>query len=165
MTTTVTAGTPASYTLTLTPVGGFNKAIAVSCTIDTQPATCAATQASVTLDGTHAGTDTITVTTTKNSVAPPAPRAPIDPRDLLRLLLLGIAAAVLAMASRNTQRRRLSQVATFAAVALLVGTLCAGCSNGGMKASNGTPTGAHQVTITGASGTTTHNISVVLTVQ
>ena len=48
-------------------------------------------------------------------------------------------------------------------MALLVGALCAGCS-GGVKA-KGTPTGAHQVTITGTSGTTTHNISVLLTVE
>ena len=162
---TVTAGGTASYTLTLAPAGGFNKAVAVSCTVDTQPATCTATQSSVTLDGTHSATDTITVVTTSNAMAPPPPKAPLDPLNLLRLLLLGMTAVLLTLVTRAASKRRLGQALGFAAVALLVGTLCAGCSTGSGMKSKGTPIGAHQVTITGTSGSTTHNISVLLTVN
>jgi len=77
---TVNAGDPAAYTVTVTPVNGFNQGVTLSChsvvvSGDTptlpQESTCNVSPTSVTPGGTGAVTATLSITTTKRSLAPP----------------------------------------------------------------------------------------------
>ena len=70
----VTAGGSASYSVTVTPLGGFNQAVSLVCTGAPSKATCTVSPASVTLDGTNSQNVKVTVTTTAASLAPPGPR-------------------------------------------------------------------------------------------
>src|SRR5262249_38419855 len=143
----VVQGQNGLFTVTLAPVGGFNQAITVTCTVDTVTATCSPALPSVTLDGTHAAGDAITVTTMKGGITPNVPNVPGNPLNLLRLVLLCTLALLGVFAVKAMRQRRWANVTGFAAVAILCGVLFAGCASGG-----GTPKGPHQVTIT-AKGT------------
>ena len=73
----VTAGQTATYTLSLTPVDGFNQSVSLSCSGAPSAATCTVTPSAVTPDGTNNGTATVRVTTTARSiVSPPVPVGP-----------------------------------------------------------------------------------------
>ena len=62
--TTISAGQPAVYTLTVTPSSGFNQTVTLSCSGFPSASTCVITPPSVTLDGTNPATATVTVQTT-----------------------------------------------------------------------------------------------------
>lgn len=64
---TVTAGSPATYTLSVSPVSGFNQAVSLSCTGVPSGATCSVSPASVTPNGSAAANATVTVTTAARS--------------------------------------------------------------------------------------------------
>lgn len=61
---TINSGQIASYTVTLTPAGGFNQPVTLSCGGLPISATCVITPPAVTLDGTNNATVTVTVQTT-----------------------------------------------------------------------------------------------------
>jgi hypothetical protein len=68
--TSVVAGhTSSAVTLTFTPINGFNQTITPSCTGLPTGATCLFSPATVTLDGTHSGTTSMTISTAA-SMAP-----------------------------------------------------------------------------------------------
>jgi subtilase family protein len=75
---TINSGQSASYTLALTPSGGFNQTITLSCGGFPRASTCVVTPPAVTLDGTHSATASVVIQTTARSAAPPAipPRVP-----------------------------------------------------------------------------------------
>jgi subtilisin family serine protease len=75
--TTITAGQTANYTISATPTNGFNQTVIWTCLGAPAAATCTVSPSSVTLDGTHAGTATVTLTTTARAISPPLlwPRA------------------------------------------------------------------------------------------
>ncbi|HZU09831.1 MAG TPA: VCBS repeat-containing protein, partial [Pseudacidobacterium sp.] len=66
---TVTAGLPASYPLAITPIGGFNGAVALSCVGLPAGAECSFTSPQVTLDGTTQSRVTLTITTISRSAS------------------------------------------------------------------------------------------------
>lgn len=86
--TTITAGQAASYTVSAAPVNGSTQTVTWSCTGAPTAAMCSVSPSSVTLDGTHAATATVTLTTTARAISPPLlwPRA--APPSLYRWLLL-----------------------------------------------------------------------------
>ncbi len=69
----VTAGGSVSTKLSITPAGGFNQSVALTCSGAPSAATCTISPASVTPNGTNAVTATLTVTTTARSTTPVAP--------------------------------------------------------------------------------------------
>src|SRR5260221_5307364 len=72
ITSTINSGQSATYTLTLTPVGGFNQSIALNCSGFPAASTCVITPAAVTLNGATSATATVTVQTTARAVVPPS---------------------------------------------------------------------------------------------
>ncbi len=61
---TVTAGQSASYKLSITPVGGFNQAVALTCSGAPSEATCSVSPSSITPNGSAASSVSVMVTTT-----------------------------------------------------------------------------------------------------
>ena len=167
-TATVTAGGTANYTLSVSPQGGFNQVVTLTCGGAPSLATCSLSPASVTLDGTNAASVRVTVTTTASTLAPPGstePRLPLkEPLVWLGLFILAIFFAWPA--------ERTKSVAVRARIALGVGMLLAAlaiaCGGGGGRGGThipGTPTGTYTLTISGSSGGLTHSTTVTLTVQ
>ena len=185
--TTVTAGNNATYTITVTPINGFNQPVLLSCPAVTSPgwpslAVCYWNPGAVQPSGTGTSlTSTLTITTYTQSstsrLAPPPPRFPPGPtRWLLVLALLMILAVMIA--GRNGSQRWLRPQLRLAAllVAILLATLAVGCDEYVNPINinpvvNGTPSGTYTITLTGsyatgapASSTVTRTTTVTLSV-
>jgi FG-GAP-like repeat/Abnormal spindle-like microcephaly-assoc'd, ASPM-SPD-2-Hydin len=160
--TTVAAGQPAIFTLTMTPVGGFNQSVTLSCSDSITASTCAISPNSLTLNAPNLATVTVTVHTTARAAVPPAPRTPSNPGPWIWLA----AGTLLALAAATAKRTRRTRWAL--AGALVVVLAWAACGGGGSMAppvSNGTPAGDYKVTVTSSSAglpntTTTLNVTV-----
>jgi hypothetical protein len=171
---TVTAGQSATFTLNVSPSGGFNQAVSLACSGAPQAATCTISPSSVTLNGSSASTATLTVTTTARGmlVPQPGPRwifpdqlALGERMELAKILWLMAALALLGIPAG---RRRQARLVLGFAVLLMVQE--SGCSEM-VKSSpaTGTPVGNYTLVLTGTSGTgssaLTHSIKVTLTVN
>lgn len=165
---TVSPGEIARYTLTLTPLDGFNQAIALSCTGTPARSGCTVSPSSVTLDGTNAQNVAVWVTTTTPSLAGPGPSdGPAAPGPyaingwwVILLLLIGS----VAFAFRRRGAPLMAGAVLLAAIALS----CGGSSGGGSGAGGGnpgTPAGTYTVTVTGSSTGLQHSTTLTLTVQ
>ena len=177
---TVALGQVATYTLTVTPVNGFNQTVSLSCSGAPSLATCSVSPASTMLDGTNAANAKVTVTTmgatllTPRRTAPPS-FGPGSPNWLAIILWLVLAAGLATLISGRAPgpRRRLAGMSL--ATALLVVILWASCGGGGGGGggggSPGTPAGSYTLTLTGTYTSTsggpnlTHTATVKLTVN
>lgn len=165
----VTAGSDASYNLTLASGGGFSGTVQLACTGAPSKATCALSKSSVVLDGSSAVTVRVTVTTTAPSVATlsrtsqfPLRRFPLGAFWLIGLGLgLGPAATLLLARKYRT--------AATIGIGILVLALvsCGGGNSGGGGGGSipGTPPGTYNLTISGTSGNLSHNTTIGLTVE
>jgi Fe-S cluster assembly iron-binding protein IscA len=155
-TATVKDGSSVNFDVTVTPVGGFFAAVALTCTGAPMLATCTPSPTSVTsTDGVAAVKSTVTVTTVA-MLPPPSLRTPPGSiRQIVPLLLVLLLLALLPM----TKQRRLRLAMATAMMALIV---LAGCSG---KPRDHTPTGTFPLTIKGVSGSITHTATVNLTVN
>jgi len=148
-------GGSGTFTVTMTPLGGFNQAVALACTGAPKLATCALSSASVTAaDGVTPQTSTATVTT-KKSLLPPTSvrRPPLLIRQIVPLVVAMILVCFL-LATRRL-RTRLGVV-----TAILVLMVLAGCGAG-----PSTPKGNYTLTITATSGSVSKTAQVALTVD
>ncbi len=170
---TVTAGSSATYSLTLTPVAGFSQAISLACNGLPAHSFCSFLPNQVTLDGTNAQNVKVTVGTAAATLVPPGTQgAPPAPGGLaaydwwVALLLM----ASIALAFKRRGR------ASFLAGAILLATLALSCGGGGgfssagsgssgSTSNPGTPTGTYTLTVTGTAGSLTHQTTLTLTVQ
>jgi pimeloyl-ACP methyl ester carboxylesterase len=164
---TVAAGQTAEYTITVTPLGGFNQSVSLSCSGAPSAATCSVTPSSVTPDGTHTAAATVRVTTTARSIAPPS--VPFGPPGLgLRLptlLLLMLMTVTLLVIAAGHQRVRFRLVVALAALLLVSGLVACGGGGGGYHPPTGTPAGTYTLTVTAISGSVTHTATVSMTVN
>jgi hypothetical protein len=169
--TSVFAGSAASYTITVTPSFGFNAKVNLGCGGAPRNATCSISPSSVTPDGTNPITATVTVATTARTLAPPRsgpnmnlPRlmTHFRPTWFMWLLFLSTLLASQAMARRRGLLLRLALV-----MGLVL--LWAACGNGGSQVNlgDGTPAGSYQLTLSGTAGTPaiSHSTTVTLSVQ
>jgi photosystem II stability/assembly factor-like uncharacterized protein len=176
---TVTAGKNATYNLSVSPEGGFNQAVSLSCGGAPLKSTCSVSPASITLDGTNSATAQVTVTTTASSLVlprDPLPPPESGPKDLPLLMgwLIALGAlatlaaggswgkpgsllplrALRALAGQQRQGWEVVSRAVLAAVLTLVlmWAACGGGSGsggGGGSQNPGTTSGNYSLTVTG----------------
>ncbi|HKW24223.1 MAG TPA: IPT/TIG domain-containing protein [Terriglobales bacterium] len=166
----VTRGSSASYTITVTPQNGFSSAVnlSASCPPNVQ-ITCTINPGSVT-PGSTSVTATLTVATTGASAALFAPqRRQLLPLYALFLPLPGV--AFIGAGWAGSRKRKLGVgggiVLTFLLLLLLLGCGGGGSTSGGGGGggNGGTPAGTYNITITATSGSVSHTATAAVTVQ
>jgi len=171
----VSAGQSATYTISVSPVNGFNESVTLSCPTSLPAGvSCSFNPSSVTPKAPAAATSTLTVKTTVRSAAPPlskpGPTFPGHRQPAGPWLVLFWAAALLAAWGAWAARRPLVQpekggysrparglARTFPGLALFVAAilltaLWTGCGSTTSTGTSGTPASTYQITITGTLG-------------
>jgi hypothetical protein len=132
---TIAAGQSASYTLSAAPAHGFNQKIDWSCTGAPQGATCTVSPSSVTLDGNHAATATITLTTTARAFTAPLelPRylPPARPLVMLTAAFACLVGLMMLWYASRVSRQRPSLAAAVGLLAVSLLTYSCGGGYGG----------------------------------
>ncbi len=168
-TSTVTAGTAATYTLNLTGLNGYTGTVTFSCSGLPANSSCSFSPSSIVASGSAQST-TLTLSTSAPSVAmlQPAPPAskPGDPILWASLGGIGIFGLVLAGGAKRNRR----QMAIILGVLLLVMVFSlVGCGGTTSAAhSSGTPAGTYTVVVTATgtgNGAPTHSMNLTLIVQ
>jgi hypothetical protein len=163
---TVSAGQSASYTLSLTPLNGFNQAVSLSCSRAPTAATCTVLPSSVTLDGSNTSTATVTVTTTAASMVGPGHGPSFIPPPLGNPVGLLWFAGLLVLITAASLWKAPRRVRLGLAVMMLFVLAWTACSVGGSEKPPFTPPGNYQLVITAAaSGGLQHITAVSLTVK
>jgi len=148
----VPRGSSQMFSVTVTPVSGFNQVVALTCTGAPVKTTCALNPTSVTPDGTNPITSQVTVTSM--GLLPSVPKQPLPPSNWqIVLFAMGLALMAMVFAARRLRTR------IGLAGAMLVVFAVAGCGGGGHKVVTGA------LTLTGTVGTVSHSATVALTVQ
>ena len=130
--TTITAGQTASYTVYAAPVNGSTQTVTWSCTGAPTAAVCSVSPSSVMLDGTHAATATVTLTTTARAISPPLlwPRAaPPSYRWLVLAAFFAWTAVLLVLCHLSRSRRWRPGLAAAAAL-LAIAFFAYSCGGG-----------------------------------
>jgi hypothetical protein len=165
-TNTISAGQSASYTLSVTPLNGFNQEVSLKCSGAPRAASCTVSPSSVTLDGLNTSVATVTVTTAAATMTGPG-KAPkqIPPllRDQseLRWWIWLLAMLVLAGLWKAQRRAKLGL-----ALLMLMGLAWTACSVGGSEKPAYTPSGSYLLVVTATSTSgLVHNVTFGLTVK
>jgi uncharacterized protein (TIGR03118 family) len=172
---TISAGQPASFTVTLGGLNGFNSAVALTCSGQPANSTCSFSPASVTPSSGGMVTSMMTIST---SSSPYMHAGLISGNQtggryamILTIPALALLATFLAGSIRRSRMAGNNLILGLAgSLALLFATACllaaSGCGGYGMNnPGNGTQRGMATVMVTGTSGNLTHSTSVTLTVQ
>ena len=167
-TATITPGQTASYTVVVTPGGGFNHTVAMSCSGAPAQSTCSLSSSSVALNGSTAEVVNVTITTAEGSAgfAQPVGRLPYGGT----LSWLTGTLALVTLLSLATWRRKLRPQNLYGLALLcllLIGVTMSACGGGG--SGGATSAGTYKLTVTGnfisGSATLTHTANLTLVVQ
>ncbi|MGB8986953.1 MAG: hypothetical protein WCC37_10145, partial [Candidatus Sulfotelmatobacter sp.] len=164
---TVSPGQSANYNLSILPVGAsFTNGVSLSCSGGPAVSLCSFTPNPIT-PGNSSAAVVMTITTTASSASN------VKPSIYYAVWLALPALAFLGTRSRRKKRRKLVLPASLLALFLL-GLLVSSCGGGGTNGSGGagggggggaqqqgTQPGTYTITVTGTSGTLTHNASTV----
>lgn len=153
----VQSGKSTTFSVTMTPLGGFNLAVALACTGAPMKSSCTVSPASVTAsDGVTAQTATATfIAHAMIPLLPPTnPAPPLSWWQIVPVMLALFLLMMLFTARR--QRVRLGMVTVILILAALAG--CSGSSNGTMR-------GTYPISITGTSQGVTKTAPVSITVN
>jgi hypothetical protein len=165
------ATTGNTSTISVTPSGGFTGAVAMTCAITSSPSgasdppTCSLAASSVTISGTTAQTDVLTVSTTPATTSLNRPASPFWPSTGGAVLALVFLFGIPARWRRG--RSMLGLLVLFLSIAAIgCGGGSGGGGGGGGTSNPGTTAGTYSVTVTGtpASGTAETTV-VTLTVN
>jgi hypothetical protein len=164
---TVTAGGIASYSVELTPMGGFDQTVSFACTEAISAASCSVSPNSVTPNGSGSMTTTVSVSTTARSAAPPGPsgwtRFPLPPS--LHSLWWIIALMSLPTLPILRKRRWRARPAIVALAMVVLFSLACGGSGTVIQPPPGTPAGTYTLTVNATSGDLTHSTTLEITVN
>lgn len=159
----ISAGQTATFTLNLASSGGFNQAVALTCSGAPTSSACTVSPSSVSMTS---GTGTAQVNFQTTARATGVPRSPSKWENPLRPEWLGIPLLILILLLLLARRKPFRRL-RFVAVPTLL--LAVGCGSTGSKSSPtqtgvGTPAGTYNLTITGTAGSQTHttNLTVVV---
>ena len=164
----IAAGSTGSATISVKPTGGFNQAVAFTCSGLPANATCSFSPASVTPNGSAAATTQMTIATSVEA-------ALVDPSNgrpwnRTRGSEEAALAALLGLGGLARARRRAGRWMQLAVLGILValsgfaGMGLSGCGGGGSSSSK-TPPSTSNVTVTATSGSLKQTASLTLTVQ
>lgn len=160
----VTAGAPASYSLTITP-NGFSGPVSLGCSVAPTGPACTLSPSSVTLDGSTAESISVSVSTTSRSTLPPPFHlAPLPPQVEIVIALMGCLLIVcfLVFSVGRWPRPALLKLA----LVLFLSAIAAGCTiSGGSSSKAGTPPGTYQISVSGTSGGFSAGVNLSLVVQ
>jgi hypothetical protein len=169
---TVTAGMPASVSLSFAPVNGFAGAITLTCTsagTGVTGVTCTP-PAPFTL-GASGTTQTVSFTTTSRTSSSGLALAGLSGRPGGVMALLGMTGLLMGLAGRARKQGRGSILGRVGGLLVLAFAVCltlSGCSGDGTVSAvnpNGTPAGTYTYTVTATGGSMSHVETVNLTVQ
>ncbi|MBZ5506797.1 MAG: Ig-like domain repeat protein [Acidobacteriia bacterium] len=157
---TIPAGQSATYTISVTPSGGFNSAVSFACTGLPGASNCSFSPTTVTPNGSPAST-TLTIATTVRTTASAQPLTGITLAALTSFGFLGI--VFLGIPSKRRRSLRLAGTLMLILAIIMVVTSCGGDKH--VPVTTGTPAGNFTVTVTSTSGATTHSSTITLVVQ
>ena len=165
----IDAGQTATFTLTLTPVNGFNLAVALVCDGAPNTTSCSLSPQPVNMDGLAPVEATLQLATTSRAwVAPPGSVRPFPLRGLWWWwALLGLLLALFAARKRPPGVWALARRAT---PVILVFLLTASCGGGGGSispppSSQGTPAGTYTLTVSATAQSLSHSGTVTVKVK
>jgi uncharacterized protein (TIGR03118 family) len=170
---TIAAGQPASFTVTLGGLNGFNSAVSLACSGQPLGSTCTLSPMSVSPSSGGTATSMVTIGTSSNPYQLMASGKANNPASTLFAMLLPIPAVGflgLMIGGSGDKRRfrgRKWLHSLTGSLLLVIATACllgaGGCYS--KKTATGTQRGTTTVMITGTSGSVTHSTSVTVTVQ
>jgi hypothetical protein len=160
---TVSNGSSATFTISVTPAGGFNQAVTLACSGAPQHASCSISPTSVTPSGTSASTATLTIATNVSTAALSRPSFPAKfhgAGGTSALAFLG-GGAVLGFTLLRRRRRIWWYMQLGMTLLVMAVFSMTGCGGSG----NTTPSGTSIITVTATSGSDSQTASFTLTVQ
>ena len=163
---TVAAGNTAQYTVTVTPQQGvYGASITLACSANVPGgATCTLVPSTITLNSRSAQSSALELTTTARPVNTASITAGHAPLYAIWLIVPGIGLFAAGKGSRR-RRRRVVGVLLLCALFALLAFLPACKSKATTTTVSGTPAGTYTLTLTGTSGTDTHNANFILQVE